>query len=147
MNITAFVAGLGLGLGLGVGGIAVTLAAQNILGDLFASLAIVLDKPFEVGDFIVLGGEQVAMSNTELLKQTVSNYKRLAQRRIVFGFGVRYGTPPDLLARIPGIGEQAVKSGNRLRFDRAHFKAPGESSLDFEVVLRRARRGLQPLHG
>lgn len=148
VNITAFVASLG------VGGIAVALAAQNILGDLFASLAIVLDKPFEVGDFIVLGavsgtvekvglkttrirslgGEQVVMSNTELLKQTISNYKRLAQRRIVFGFGVRYGTPPDLLAQIPGIVERAVKSGSRLRFDRAHFKALGESSLDFEVV-------------
>lgn len=148
VNITAFVASLG------VGGIAVALAAQNILGDLFASLAIVLDKPFEVGDFIVLGavsgtvekvglkttrirslgGEQVVMSNTELLKQTISNYKRLAQRRIVFGFGVRYGTPPDLLAQIPGIVERAVKSGSRLRFERAHFKALGESSLDFEVV-------------
>jgi small-conductance mechanosensitive channel len=148
VNITAFVASLG------VGGIAVALAAQNILGDLFASLAIVLDKPFEVGDFIVLGavsgtvenvglkttrirslgGEQVVMSNTELLKQTISNYKRLAQRRIVFGFGVKYGTPPDLLAQIPGIVERAVKAGSRLRFDRAHFKALGESSLDFEVV-------------
>jgi small-conductance mechanosensitive channel len=148
VNITAFVASLG------VGGIAVALAAQNVLGDLFASLSIVIDKPFEVGDFIALGavsgtvenvglkttrirslgGEQVVMSNTELLKQTISNYKRLAERRIVFGFGVRYGTPPELLAQIPGIAEQAVKSGSRLRFDRAHFKALGESSLDFEVV-------------
>jgi len=148
VNITAFVASLG------VGGIAVALAAQNILGDLFASLAIVMDKPFEVGDFIVLGsvsgtvenvglkttrirslgGEQVVMSNTELLKQTVSNYKRLAQRRIVFTFSVTYGTTPELLAEVPGIVQRAVGSSSRLRFDRAHFKGFGDSSLDFEAV-------------
>ena len=148
VNITAFVASLG------VGGIAVALAAQNILGDLFASLAIVMDKPFEVGDFIVLGpvsgtvenvglkttrirslgGEQVVMSNTELLKQTVSNYKRLAQRRIVFTFGVTYGTTPELLAEVPGIVQRAIAASARLRFDRAHFKGFGDSSLDFEAV-------------
>lgn len=148
VDITAFVANLG------VGSIAVALAAQNILGDLCASLAIVLDKPFEVGDFIVLGpvsdsvenvglkttrirslgGEQVVMSNTELLKQTISNYKRLAQRRIVFSFGVRLGTPPERLARLPGIVADVVKASPRLHFDRAHFKAIGASSLDFEVV-------------
>lgn len=102
VDITAFIASLG------VGGIAVALAAQNILGDLFASVSIAVDKPFEVGDFIVfgsvagtvevvgvkttrirsLGGEQIVMANTELLKQTVSNFKRLRERRIVFGFGV-----------------------------------------------------------
>jgi small-conductance mechanosensitive channel len=148
VNITAFVASLG------VGGIAVALAAQNILGDLFASLAIVMDKPFEVGDFIVLGpvsgtvenvglkttrirslgGEQVVMSNTELLKQTVSNYKRLAQRRIVFTFSVTHGTTPELLAEVPGIVQRAVAASTRLRFDRAHFKGFGDSSLDFEAV-------------
>ncbi|MFG6428387.1 mechanosensitive ion channel family protein [Roseateles sp. LYH14W] len=148
VNITAFVASLG------VGGIAVALAAQNILGDLFASVAIALDKPFEVGDFIVLGsvsgtvervgvkttrirslgGEQVVMSNTELLKQTVSNYKRLRERRIVFGFGVTYGTTPAQAEAIPGAVRRVVEASERLRFDRAHFKAFGESSLDYEVV-------------
>lgn len=148
VNVTAFVASLG------VGGIAVALAAQNILGDLFASVAIAVDKPFEVGDFIVLGsiagtvevvgvkttrirslgGEQVVMSNTELLKQTVSNYKRLQQRRIVFGFRVTYQTPVDRVRQIPEVVRKIVGESERLRFDRAHFKAYGESWLEFEVV-------------
>ena len=148
VNITAFIASLG------VGGIAVALAAQNILGDLFASVAIALDKPFEVGDFVVLGpvagtvevvgvkttrirslgGEQIVMSNTELLKQTVSNYKRLKERRIVFGFGVTYDTTPAQAEAIPAIVRKVVEDSEQLRFDRAHFKAFGESSLDFEVV-------------
>ena len=148
VNITAFIASLG------VGGIAVALAAQNILGDLFASVAIAADKPFEVGDFIVfgsvagsvevvgikttrirsIGGEQIVMSNTELLKQTVSNYKRLMERRIVFSFGVTYDTSADQAEEIPRIVKRAVEASPQLRFDRAHFKAFGESSLDFEVV-------------
>ncbi|MBX3622020.1 MAG: mechanosensitive ion channel family protein [Rhizobacter sp.] len=148
VNITAFIASLG------VGGIAIALAAQNILGDLFASVAIAVDKPFEVGDFIVLGGlagtveqvgvkttrirslggEQIVMSNTELLKQTVSNYKRLRQRRIVFTFRVTYGTTPEQAAQIPEVVKRIVGESERLRFDRAHLKAFGESSLDYEVV-------------
>lgn len=148
VNITAFVASLG------VGGIAVALAAQTILGDLFASLSIAIDKPFEVGDFIVtgsiagsvenigvkttrirsLGGEQIVISNTELLKQTISNYKRLHTRRIVFGFGVTYETPPDLAAQVPQIVREIVAASERLRFDRAHLKAFADSSLDYEVV-------------
>ncbi|HEY9239106.1 MAG TPA: mechanosensitive ion channel family protein [Burkholderiaceae bacterium] len=148
VNITAFVASLG------VGGIAVALAAQSVLGDLFASVAIAADKPFEVGDFIVLGsvagtvelvgikttrirslgGEQIVMSNTELLKQTVSNYKRLRERRIVFGFGVGYDTSAGQAEEIPRIVRRLVEQSPRLRFDRAHFKGFGESSLDYEVV-------------
>ena len=148
VNVTAFVASLG------VGGIAVALAAQNILGDLFASVAIAVDKPFEVGDFIVLGsiagtvevvgvkttrirslgGEQIVMSNTELLKQTVSNYKRLQERRIVFGFRLNYRTPPETLRRVPETVKAIVEESQSLRFDRAHFKGFGESSLEFEVV-------------
>ncbi|HEY0821484.1 MAG TPA: mechanosensitive ion channel family protein [Rhizobacter sp.] len=148
VNVTAFIASLG------VGGIAVALAAQNILGDLFASVAIAVDKPFEVGDFIVLGsvagtvevvgvkttrirslgGEQIVMSNTEMLKQTISNYKRLQERRIVFGFGVTYQATPAQLREIPDIVKAIVQESEALRFDRAHFKAFGESSLDFEVV-------------
>lgn len=148
VNITAFVASLG------VGGIAIALAAQNVLGDLFASMSIAMDKPFEVGDFIVLGsiagtvenvgvkttrirsigGEQIVMSNTELLKQTVSNYKRLRERRIVFGFGVTYDTTPEQARAIPAVVRQVVEASDQLRFDRAHFKAFGDSSLDYEVV-------------
>jgi small-conductance mechanosensitive channel len=148
VNITAFVASLG------VGGIAVALAAQNILGDLFASVSIALDKPFEVGDFIVfgsvagtvenvgikttrirsLGGEQIVMANTELLKQTVSNYKRLRERRIVFSFGVTYDTTSAQAKQIPDIVKRIVQQSDGLRFDRAHFKAFSDSSLDYEVV-------------
>jgi len=148
VNITAFIASLG------VGGIAVALAAQNVLGDLFASVAIAVDKPFEVGDFIVfgsvagtveqvgvktsrirsLGGEQIVMSNTELLKQTVSNYKRLRERRIVFGFRLTYATTPEQAEQVVAIVRRIVEQSDRLRFDRAHLKAFGENALEYEVV-------------
>ncbi len=148
VNITAFIASLG------VGGIAVALAAQNILGDLFASVAITVDKPFEVGDFIVidsvvgtvetvgikttrirsLGGEQIVMSNTEMLRQTIRNYKRLSERRIVFNFGVTYDSTADQVAQVPQIVRGIVEASEKLRFDRAHFKGFGENSLEFEVV-------------
>lgn len=148
VNITAFIASLG------VGGIAVALAVQNILGDLFASLAIAVDKPFEVGDFVVVGsvsgtvqviglkttrirslqGEQIVMSNTDLLKQTISNFRMLERRRIVFGFGVTYDTTPEQAEAIPGIVRKLIEAHPKLRFDRAHFKAFGASSLDYEVV-------------
>lgn len=148
INITAFVASLG------VGGIAVALAVQNILGDLFASLSIAIDKPFEVGDFVVvngvagtielvglkstrirsLGGEQVVMSNTDLLKQTISNYKRLQERRIVYNFGITYDTTPEQAEQVPKVVERIVRARERLRFDRAHFTGFGDSSLDYELV-------------
>lgn len=148
INITAFIASLG------VGGVAVALAVQNILSDLFASLAIGLDKPFEVGDFVVFGevagaiervglkttrirsisGEQIICSNTELLKNTIHNYKRMEERRVVFTFGIDYATPPDTIADIPGLVRQAIESFANTRFDRAHFKEFGSSALNFEVV-------------
>jgi len=148
VNITAFVASLG------IGGVAVALAVQNILSDLFASLSIGLDKPFVIGDFIIFGdvmgnvervglktthirslnGEQVVCSNTELLKNTIRNYKRMSQRRIAFTFGVSYATEPDQLERIPEIIKQYLKKVENARFDRAHFKAFGNTSLEFEVV-------------
>mgnify|MGYP003575301734 CR=1 FL=1 len=148
VNITAFVASLG------VGGVAVALAVQSILSDLFASLAIGLDKPFVIGDFVVFGevagsieriglktthirsisGEQIVCSNTELLKNTIHNYKRMSERRVVFKFGVIYDTDPALLAKIPGIVQDAIAQSENTRFDRAHFQGFGTSSLDFEVV-------------
>ena len=148
VNITAFVASLG------VGGIAVALAVQNILGDLFASLSIGLDKPFEVGDFIISGeiigaveliglktthirsleGEQVVISNTELLKRVIHNYKRMATRRVAFTFGVTYDTPIEKIREIPPAVKRIVEGAGDLRFDRAHFKGFAASSLDFEVV-------------
>ncbi|NUZ04800.1 mechanosensitive ion channel family protein [Piscinibacter koreensis] len=148
VDITAFVASLG------IGGIAIALAVQNVLGDLFASLAIAVDKPFEVGDAVQFGsvngsvehiglkttrvrslsGEQIVISNTELLKQTIRNYKRMNERRIQFKFGVTYDTPADKAREIPGIVKRIVESSEQLRFDRAHLATLGESSLDYEVV-------------
>lgn len=150
VNITAFVASLG------IGGIALALAVQNILGDLFASLAIAVDKPFEVGDSITvgdvtgtvervglkttrirsLGGEQIVMSNAELLKRTVANFKRLQTRRVAFTFGVTYDTPADQVAAVPPLIQAIVKADPQLEFGRAHFKGFGDSALEFEVVYR-----------
>ena len=148
LDITTLVAGLG------VGGIAVALALQSVLGDLFASLSIVLDKPFVIGDFIIVGdflgtvehiglkttrlrslsGEQLVFSNGDLLSSRVRNYKRMAERRIVFGFGVVYQTPAGQLEAIPGMVREVIESLEKTRFDRAHFKGFGNFSLDFEVV-------------
>jgi len=148
VDITALVTGLG------IGGIAVALAVQNILGDLLASLSIVFDKPFVVGDFLAiddflgsvervglkttrlrsLSGEQLVFSNTDLLGSRVRNFGRMYERRILFAIGVTYDTPRSRLERIPGILRDAVESQERVRFDRAHFKAFGPYSLDFEVV-------------
>jgi small-conductance mechanosensitive channel len=149
INVSALVAGLG------IGGIAIGLALQNILGDLFASLSIVLDKPFAVGDFIIidnfmgtvenigvkttrlrsLDGELLVFSNGDLTKSRLRNYKQMAQRRILFGFGVRYDTTAEQLEAIPGMVREIVEGLENTRFDRAHFKAFGGSSLDFEVVF------------
>lgn len=149
INITALVAGLG------IGGIAVALAVQNILGDLFASLSIVIDKPFVIGDFIIvdnfmgtvehvglkttrirsLGGEQIIFSNSDLLNTRVRNYKRMYERRVVFKFRVLYRTTPEQIEKIPPLVKRVIEAQPQVRFDRAHFQGFGESSLDFEVVF------------
>jgi len=148
LNVTALVASLG------IGGIAVALAVQNILGDLFASLSIAIDKPFVIGDFIIvddlmgsvehvglkttrirsLSGEQLIFSNNDLLNSRIRNFKRMQERRIVFAIGVTYDTAAQQLATIPGLIQQAVAAQADARFDRAHFKNFGPFSLDFEVV-------------
>jgi small-conductance mechanosensitive channel len=148
IDVTALIAGLG------IGGIAIALAVQNVLGDLFASFSILMDKPFVIGDFIVvddymgtvehvgiktthlrsLSGEQVIFSNSDLLKSRLRNYKRMRERRIEFGFGLLYQTPPEKLRKIPSLIRTIIETQQKTRFDRAHFKAFGESSLDFEVV-------------
>ena len=144
----------GLITGLGIGGIAVALAVQNILGDLFAALAIVVDKPFVVGEFIIvdtvmgtvehvglkttrlrsLGGEQIIMSNADLLKSRIRNFKRMQERRIVFHIDVTYDTPADLADRIPSIVRSVIESQREVRFDRSHFLNWMDSSLRFETV-------------
>lgn len=147
-DVTALIAGLG------VGGIAIALAVQNILGDLFSSLSIVLDKPFVLGDTITVGsvtgsvekiglkttrirsvsGEQVVFSNSDLLKGSIQNFKRMNERRVVFSFGVTYETPAQLLRGIPETVQKIVESQKEIRFDRTHWKSFGDSALIFEVV-------------
>ncbi len=147
-EITALVAGLG------IGGIAIAFALQNILGDIFCSVAIILDKPFAVGDFIIVGeqmgtvenigikttrvrsiwGEQIVFSNADLTSSRIRNYKRMKERRITFALGVVYETPAEKLERIPGIIREAIASIPLTRFDRAHFKQYGDFALNFEIV-------------
>lgn len=139
---------------LGIGGIAVALAVQKILGDIFASLSIALDKPFVIGDFIIVGdqlgtvehiglkttrirslsGEQIVFSNNDLLGSRIRNFKRMYERRVVFGFGVTYQTPLVKLEQISRMAREIVTAQPKTRFDRAHFKEYGDSSLNFEIV-------------
>jgi small-conductance mechanosensitive channel len=148
VNITTLVASLG------IGGIAVALAVQNILGDLFASLSIVLDKPFVIGDFIIvdkylgtveyvglkttrirsLGGEQLVFSNADLLKSRLQNMSRLESRRAAFTVSVTYDTPAATLRTIPAMLAEIVTAQPKTRLDRAHFTGVGPSSMNFEVV-------------
>ena len=140
--------------GLGIGGIAIALAVQNVLGDIFAALSIVLDKPFIVGDFIVvdgfsgtveqiglkttrlrsLSGEQIIFANGELLKGRIRNYKRLYERRNVILTDVALGTPTEVVRRIPAMLREIVEAQQPIRFDRSHFVARTESGLRFETV-------------
>ena len=140
--------------GLGIGGIAIALAAQNILGDLFNYFVIFFDRPFEIGDFIIiddkngvvdkigikttrirtLSGEQLVFANADLTNSRIHNYKKMERRRIVFSVGVTYETPADKLRQIPGVLKEIVESQEIVDFDRAHFKSFGDSSLDFEIV-------------
>ena len=148
VNITALVASLG------VGGIAVALAVQTLLSDLFASLSIGVDKPFEIGDFVVFGdvagniehiglkttrirslsGEQIVCSNAELLRQTLHNYKRMENRRIMFKFGITYDTPASKVREVSQLVARVITGIADTRFDRAHFQAFGDYQLTFEVV-------------
>ena len=149
VDITTLIAGLG------VGGIAIGLAAQNVLGDLFASMTIVMDKPFVRGDFIDLGngqfgtveriglkttrlrslsGEEMIVANTALLTNRIHNYKRMWERRLVFQIGVTYQTPHDKLVKVPELIREAVESQKRTRLDRCHFSGYGDSALLFETV-------------
>lgn len=147
-NITALIAGMG------VGGIAIALAAQNILSDLFSYLVIFFDKPFETGDFIVMGaysgtvekigvktshvrsldGQQLIVPNAEISKSVIQNFKRLQRRRVVFSIGVVYDSTADQLRRIPAIIESIIRQQNGLTFERAHLKTFGEFSINYEIV-------------
>jgi small-conductance mechanosensitive channel len=148
VDITALIAGLG------IGGIAVALALQNVLGDLLASLSIALDRPFVIGDFLVVGehmgsveyigikttrlrslsGEQIVMSNSDLLASRLRNYGRMQERRVVFKLGVTYETPRAKLQKLPPLLRTIIESQDGVRFDRAHFAGYGDFSLEYEIV-------------
>lgn len=140
--------------GLGIGGVAIALAAQSILGDLFSYFSIFFDRPFEIGDFIIvgdllgtvehigikttrvrsLGGEQLVFSNTDLTNSRVRNYKRMDKRRVVFRLGVTYETGLRELKEIPVVITNIIKGINDTVFDRTHFFSYGDFSLVFEIV-------------
>ncbi len=148
-DVTALVAGLG------ITGIAIALAVQNILGDLFAALSIVVDKPFLVGETIdvdgqvgtveriglkttrvrALRGEEVVYSNADLLKSRLRNYTRMRERRLVLTISIAYETPPATVARIPAMIREVIQAQPNVRFDRAHLANLAGSSLDYEFVF------------
>jgi len=147
-NVTALLGGLGLG------GLAIAFAIQNVLVDIFASFSIYLDKPFKIGDFIIIGndmgtvkkigikstrittlqGEELVISNKELTTARVRNFKQMKERRIVFALGVTYQTKTDKVKKIPKLVENIFASIDGADLDRVHFKSFGPSSLDFEIV-------------
>jgi len=158
VNITALLAGLG------VGGVAVALALQNVLGDLFASLSIALDKPFAVGDSLNIDtytgsvehigikttrlrsetGEQIILSNADILKSRVRNYGRMTEQRVLMTLRVGYATPSEVLASIPKLLEGIVRGQVTARFERCHLKSLGESSLQFELSYFAQQPKLNP---
>lgn len=148
--------------GLGIGGIAVALALQSVLGDLFSAFVIYFDKPFTEGDFIIIGddlgtvkyigikttrittlqGQELVVSNSELTSTRINNFKKMEKRRVAFSFGVTYNTPSAKLKEIKNIvnniivnaNTEFMKENKTIDLDRVNFKSFGDSSLDFEVV-------------
>jgi small-conductance mechanosensitive channel len=148
INVSTLVASLG------IGGIAIALAVQNVLGDLFASLSIAVDKPFEVGDSISVAGfsgkvehvglkttrvradsgEQIVISNAQILKDTLRNFKRMTTRRVQFSLQVHPGTAPDLAGKLPAALRAIIERQDKVRFDRAHLKTLDQEFIGYEVV-------------
>ncbi len=148
VDVTSLVAGAG------IIGIAVAFALQGILSDLFSSFSLYFDKPFKIGDFIIVGdtmgvvkhigikstrirslsGEEVVLSNKELTNTKIRNFKLMEERRVVFRFGVLYSTPVHKVREIPSMVRQIIEGSESVRFDRAHFAGFAESALDFEIV-------------
>src|SRR6202166_5114935 len=159
VNITALLAGLG------VGGVAVALALQNVLGDLFASLSIALDKPFVVGESLNIDtytgsvehigikttrlrsgtGEQIILSNADILKSRVRNYGRMPEQSVLTTLRVAYATPTEVLAGIPKLLEGIVRGQASARFERCHLRTLGESSLQFELSYFAQQPKLNPM--
>jgi small-conductance mechanosensitive channel len=140
--------------GIGIAGIAIGFALQNVLGDIFSFFSIYFDKPFRVGDFIVVGteagtverigikttrirtlqGQELVIANTALTSERVHNYKRMEDRRVVLKLGVEYQTPVKKLEQIPAMLKEVIEAQEQTRFDRAHLNNLGDSSLEYEVV-------------
>jgi small-conductance mechanosensitive channel len=148
IEVTSLVAGLG------VGGIAVAFALQGVLSDLFASFSLYFDKPFQIGDFIIIGedigtvekigikstriktlqGEELIVSNTELTSTRVQNFKKMSERRISSQFGITYETPQDMVSQVPSIVTDIFNGIDGARLDRVHFTSFADSALVFELV-------------
>jgi len=144
----------GIIVGLGVGGIAIALAVQSTLSDVLSAFSIYFDRPFEIGDFVIVGndagtvtkigikstrikllqGEELVLPNQSLTSTNLRNFKTLQKRRVVFNIGVTYDTPVEKLKKIPGLIEDVIKKIDLAQFDRAHFQAYGDFSLRFEIV-------------
>ena len=144
----------GLVAGLGIGGIAVALAAQNILGDLFSAFSIYIDKPFVIGDYLKVGdqmgtvenigmkttrlrsltGEQLIFGNSDLVSSRIQNFGRIEERRANFTVGVTYDTPKEKIEEIPEMIRTIVEAQEQVRFERSHFKEFGDSALLFETI-------------
>ena len=148
VNVTSVIAGLG------IGGIAVAFALQGVLGDLFSAFVIYFDKPFVIGDFIIIGesvgtierigikttrirslqGEEIVISNQTMTSSRLQNFKKMYNRRITFEVGVEYDTPQKKLEKIPEIIKETIESTKDVKFDRAHMKEFGDSAFIFEAV-------------
>jgi len=148
VNITSLVAGLG------IGGLAIALALQSVLSDLFSSFSIYFDKPFQVGDYIIVGkhsgtvekigikstrirasqGEEIVISNQELTSARVQNFKKLKERRNTTSIGVTYETSTDKLKKIPDIIKYIIEEEKNARFDRVYFTTFADSALVFDLV-------------
>jgi len=147
-NINSLIAGLG------IGGIAVALAVQNVLSDVFSSFAIFFDRPFAVGDYILvddkegtvvaigmkstriqsLRGEEIVMSNRNLTDAVVQNFGKLERRRVVQDLGFEYGTTNDQLSSLPNALEEIVNSESKAEFERAFFNDFGNSALEIKLT-------------
>src|SRR5688572_16491133 len=148
VDVTALLAGLG------IGGLIIALALQNMVGDVLAAMAILVGKPFVVGDFIeaqslmgtvesvglratrmrTLNGDELIFPNRKLLEGTIRNHTRMTERRVDFRLAITYGTAAAKLERIPAIAREAVAQHPLVRFDRAHFRTLRDWSLEFDVI-------------
>ena len=148
LNISTLVAGFG------IGGIAVAMASQAVLGDLFSSLSIFIDKPFEIGDSIAVdnlngtveniglkttrvrsvSGEQLIFSNSDLTKSRIKNFKRMEVRRIAFKLGVAHQTSLEKLKHVPDLIKNIFSKMDGVTLDRVHFESFGDFALHYEIV-------------